>query len=115
MTNFSFYSNENFALDMVKQKQKLPSSRTLAESLEISRITVAQSYEQLTSEGYLETQPGSGTYVCSQLPDHWLPNQAKERSPQNDSQLLSSLSDYGRRLYRKLPKFDFSNRSHNLL
>ena len=84
----------------LKPKQKLPSSRTLAESLEISRITVTQSYDQLTSEGYLETQPGSGTYVCSQLPDHWLTNQAKERSPQNDSQLLSSLSDYGRSLIK---------------
>ncbi len=84
----------------LKPKQKLPSSRTLAESLGISRIIVTQSYEQLTSEGYLETLKGSGTYVCSQLPDHWLTNQAKERSPQNNSQLLSSLSDYGRSLIK---------------
>ncbi|MBE9167744.1 PLP-dependent aminotransferase family protein [Pleurocapsales cyanobacterium LEGE 06147] len=84
----------------LKQEQKLPSSRTLAESLGISRITVTQSYEQLTSEGYLETRKGSGSYVCSQLPDEWLSIQLKERSPQNNSQFLSLLSDYGRSLIK---------------
>ncbi len=84
----------------LKPEQKLPSSRTLAELLGISRITVTQSYEQLTSKGYLETQPGSGTYVCSQLPDDWLQTQPKERSPQDNFQFLSSLSDYGHSLIK---------------
>ncbi|MGF1492575.1 MAG: PLP-dependent aminotransferase family protein [Microcoleaceae cyanobacterium] len=53
----------------LKPCQKLPPSRVLAKSLEISRATVTQSYEQLLSEGYLETRCGSGTFVCSQLPD----------------------------------------------
>ncbi|MBE9046567.1 PLP-dependent aminotransferase family protein [Pleurocapsales cyanobacterium LEGE 10410] len=52
--------------------QKLPSSRSLAKSLMISRSTVTQSYEQLESEGYLETRRGSGTYVCQQIPERWL-------------------------------------------
>ena len=84
----------------LKPEQKLPSSRTLAESLGISRITVTQSYDQLISEGYLETRKGSGTYVCSQLPDEWLLNRPKEHFPQNNSQLLSSLTDYGRSLIK---------------
>ena len=42
----------------LKPEQKLPSSRTLAESLGISRITVTQCYDQLTGEGYLETSKG---------------------------------------------------------
>lgn len=55
-----------------KPNQKLPSSRSLAKSLNISRSTVTQSYEQLESEGYLETRCGSGTYVCDRIPDEWL-------------------------------------------
>ncbi|MGL6341766.1 MAG: GntR family transcriptional regulator, partial [Waterburya sp.] len=43
----------------LKPNQKLPSSRSLAKSLNISRSTVTQSYEQLESEGYLETRLGS--------------------------------------------------------
>jgi GntR family transcriptional regulator / MocR family aminotransferase len=53
-------------------RQKLPSTRSLAQSLEISRSTVTQSYEQLLSEGYLETIVGSGTFVGAQLPDDLL-------------------------------------------
>ncbi len=49
--------------------QRLPSTRSLSQSLSISRTTVTQGYEQLLSEGYLETQHGSGTFVCRQLPD----------------------------------------------
>jgi len=49
--------------------EKIPSTRFLAKSLSISRFTVTTSYEQLLSEGYLETVTGSGTFVCKQLPD----------------------------------------------
>jgi GntR family transcriptional regulator / MocR family aminotransferase len=53
-------------------KHRVPSSRTLSQSLGISRTTVTISYEQLKSEGYIETIIGSGTFVCSQLPDDLL-------------------------------------------
>ena len=62
----------------LKPNRKLPSSRSLAKSLTISRSTVTQSYEQLESEGYLETRQGSGTYVCHQIPDEWLKSQPIE-------------------------------------
>jgi GntR family transcriptional regulator / MocR family aminotransferase len=52
--------------------RRIPSTRFLAKSLGISRTTVTQSYEQLLSEGYLETVAGSGTFVCTQLPDELL-------------------------------------------
>lgn len=45
--------------------EKLPSSRYLAESLQISRTTVDMAYGQLVSEGYLETRPRRGYYVCA--------------------------------------------------
>lgn len=53
-------------------RQRIPSTRSLAKSLSISRTTVTSCYEQLLSEGYLETIVGSGTYVCAQLPDDLL-------------------------------------------
>jgi GntR family transcriptional regulator/MocR family aminotransferase len=56
----------------LKPNQKLPPSRALAKSLAISRATVTQSYEQLLSEGYFKARCGSGTFVCSQLPDAYL-------------------------------------------
>ena len=43
--------------------EKLPSTRILAENLQVSRSTVDLAYEQLVSEGYLEARPGSGYYV----------------------------------------------------
>ena len=56
----------------LKPNHKLPPSRMLAMSLKISRATVTQSYEQLLSEGYFEARRGSGTFVCTQLPDEYL-------------------------------------------
>lgn len=49
--------------------KRIPSTREMAKFLGVSRSTVTQSYDQLFSEGYLETIIGSGTYVCTQLPD----------------------------------------------
>jgi GntR family transcriptional regulator / MocR family aminotransferase len=53
--------------------ERLPSTRTLAQSLGISRGTVKLGYEQLLSEGYLETVTGSGTFICQQISDRSLP------------------------------------------
>ena len=44
--------------------EKLPSKRTLAEHLGISLITVENAYQLLKDEGYIETRPRSGYYVC---------------------------------------------------
>lgn len=49
--------------------QRLPSSRTLAKQLSVSRNTVAQAYAELEAEGYLSGRHGSGTYVSRELPD----------------------------------------------
>ena len=47
--------------------QHLPSTRELADSLSISRATVVKAYRRLLTEGILETQVGSGTYVRRDL------------------------------------------------
>jgi GntR family transcriptional regulator/MocR family aminotransferase len=44
--------------------QRLPSTRSLAKELIISRIPVQSAYEQLYTEGYLETFVGAGTCVA---------------------------------------------------
>ena len=49
--------------------QRLPSTRSLATELNISRITVVTAFEQLHAEGYLEGRIGSGTFVTSSIPD----------------------------------------------
>lgn len=45
---------------------RLPSSRGLAETLGISRMTVTLVYQELISQGYLETRPRSGVMVAAQ-------------------------------------------------
>ncbi len=50
-------------------QSKLPSTRGLAEDLKVARATVVEAYEQLLSEGYVETRKGSGTRVAAELPE----------------------------------------------
>jgi GntR family transcriptional regulator/MocR family aminotransferase len=49
--------------------QRLPSTRSLAVELRISRISVLNAFEQLLAEGYFESRVGSGTFVAGALPD----------------------------------------------
>jgi GntR family transcriptional regulator / MocR family aminotransferase len=49
--------------------QRLPSTRSMAAELQISRLSVFNAYEQLHSEGYLEAFAGSGTCVARTIPD----------------------------------------------
>jgi GntR family transcriptional regulator/MocR family aminotransferase len=44
--------------------ERLPPTRKLAQELGISRNVIINVYEQLVSEGYLESREGSGTYVA---------------------------------------------------
>ena len=81
----------------LQPNQKLPSTRWLAQSLGISRSTVTQSYEQLFSEGYLDTKTGSGTFVSAKLPDDLVTTQPLESAYQS-STLKIELSIYGDRV-----------------
>ena len=51
---------------------RIPSSRMLSEELRVSRNTVLSAFEKLTSEGYLDSRIGGGTYVAPMLPDEAL-------------------------------------------
>jgi GntR family transcriptional regulator/MocR family aminotransferase len=78
-------------------RQRLPSTRALAQSLGVSRATATQSYDQLLSEGYLQTVVGSGTYVGDQLPEALLHAPGTEPVPSESPSSLM-LSAYGQRL-----------------
>src|SRR6202789_1119553 len=56
--------------------QRVPSTRSLAAELQISRIPVLNAYEQLLAEGYFETFVGAGTCVARSIPDDTLSPQA---------------------------------------
>lgn len=75
---------------IVKQElqngEKLPSTRGLAASLGVSRNTVDTAYYQLVAEGYIDTAPKSGFYVCDlELPDHGMELSPPPESPAADT------------------------------
>ena len=53
----------------IPSRSRIPSSRSLAAQLGISRMTVVNAYDQLFAEGYLEGRIGVGTFVAGELPD----------------------------------------------
>jgi GntR family transcriptional regulator / MocR family aminotransferase len=71
---------------------RLPPTRALAGELGVARQTIVLAYERLSSEGYVRTRIGSGTYVSSDLPDS-----APSPSPPPRT-AASALSERGRRL-----------------
>lgn len=59
----------NFIKKEIRERQiapgeRLPSSRMLSRNLRVSRSTVELAYAQLLSEGYIESLPCKGYYVC---------------------------------------------------
>jgi GntR family transcriptional regulator/MocR family aminotransferase len=46
----------------------LPPTRELARRLDVARNTVGVAYDRLTSEGFLESRVGTGTFVCASGP-----------------------------------------------
>ncbi len=60
--------------------QRVPSTRSLAMELKVSRIPVLGAYEQLQAEGYLETFTGAGTCVARALPEA-LARPVRQRKP----------------------------------
>ena len=53
----------------LKVGQQLPSQRDLAEYLDLGRNTVLRSYDELLSQGYLQSATGMGTFVSDNIPN----------------------------------------------
>lgn len=66
----------------IRAAERLPSTRTLATDLGISRNTVVAAIDRLIAEGYLEARIGSGTYVCRTLPDDAMAPAVRLAQPQ---------------------------------
>jgi GntR family transcriptional regulator/MocR family aminotransferase len=65
----------------LRPKEQVPSTRTLASELGVSRIPVLNAYAQLLAEGYFESHVGAGTVVSSTLPDQVTVPQRHAASP----------------------------------
>ncbi len=83
--------------------ERLPSTRALAEYLQISRSTVDFAYEQLVSEGYIEAKPHRGFFVCmlEELPEGSgqenpvIPEREKRRQEERESAVIYDFSPNG--------------------
>jgi len=52
----------------LRSGDRLPSSRELSRQLDIARKTVLAAYLELSAEGWIDSRPGSRTYVAQELP-----------------------------------------------
>ncbi|MDF9866638.1 GntR family transcriptional regulator [Bacilli bacterium PM5-3] len=52
-----------------KEHDKLPSIRTLSQSLSINHNTVNRAYLELEHKGYVYSKPGMGMFVCENIDD----------------------------------------------
>lgn len=83
--------------------ERLPSTRALAEYLQISRSTVDFAYEQLVSEGYIEAKPHRGFFVCmlEELPEGSgqenpvIPEREKQGQEERESAVMYDFSPNG--------------------
>jgi GntR family transcriptional regulator / MocR family aminotransferase len=60
----------------IKKGTRLPSTRSLAIELGVSRNTVLNAYDQLAAEGYLEQVAGTGTFVTQFLPEDFIESES---------------------------------------
>jgi GntR family transcriptional regulator / MocR family aminotransferase len=56
---------EQIRRGLLRPDETLPSTRDLAAQLHVSRNTVIYAYDRLVSEGYVESRPRSGVFVCA--------------------------------------------------
>jgi GntR family transcriptional regulator / MocR family aminotransferase len=82
--------------DDLQGKERLPSTRELANHLNVSRTVVVLAYEQLLAEGFVCGLAGSGTYVAEGL--------AAGRPNSRAGRANVRLSRFGRAVDRAAPK-----------
>jgi GntR family transcriptional regulator/MocR family aminotransferase len=84
---------------------RLPSTRTLAQELGLSRITVTDAFDQLFSEGCLEGKVGSGTYVAYGRNGRVLGRLADQKPTPRVPQRARLLSLRGKRMGKSLANY----------
>ena len=58
------YIRDEIVDGRISKGEKLPSTRLLSKNLGVSRSTAEMAYDQLFAEGYIESQPCRGYFVC---------------------------------------------------
>ncbi|MFC4598234.1 PLP-dependent aminotransferase family protein [Cohnella hongkongensis] len=107
-------------LGELKEGEKLPSTRELASSLQVSRTVVVEAYEQLLAEGYIEGRHGSGTFVSEgarlrldtpdapepepSFRDAWQPRSADDRERIDFRHGIPALDRFPRKLWGELAR-----------
>jgi GntR family transcriptional regulator/MocR family aminotransferase len=87
----------------LKAGNKLPPTRELANELGISRNTVVAAYDQLLSEGYIESHVGAGAWVTSALPEEMLQSRPLPARSTRGNPQRRAISKRGERLVSALP------------
>lgn len=77
------YIKQEILKGTIKPETKLPSKRKLANYLGISQNTIQTAYEQLCSEGYVESKPRKGLFVAN-IDDDLLDSLIHETKLNND-------------------------------
>lgn len=88
---------------------KLPSSRVLAEMMSISRNSVLAALERLCDEGYLRTQPSSGTYVADIIPDQLIQTQHHSQPIKDCATVTLNINPHIATLLSDWPQQNWSN------
>ncbi len=84
----------------IRPGSRVPSTRTMARELLLSRNVVMIAYEQLLAEGYLVARAGSGTFVAFELPQRFTIVRADTGEGKSTGQKPVRFSAYVRRMSR---------------
>lgn len=76
------------------QGEKLPSTRVLAEYLQVSRSTIDFAYGQLLAEGYIESQPHRGYYVCRMEELYRIQTEPSRKAERKEASSVSYTYDF---------------------
>ncbi|MGA7292768.1 MAG: PLP-dependent aminotransferase family protein [Terriglobales bacterium] len=77
---------------------RLPATRDLARQYGLARGTIVNAFDQLGSEGYIEGNVGSGTFVTRMLPERMLHvTSESDKKPRPQRKRRLRISDYTRR------------------
>ena len=84
------YIKTEIRVGRLRAGSRLPSTRTLADNLHVSRSTTQLAYEQLLSEGYIEALPCRGYFVCQieelvEVKYHGVPEEKEEKQEENEN------------------------------
>ncbi len=74
--------------------ERLPSTRFLAEYLQVSRSTVDLAYGQLLSEGYIESRPYKGFFVCQMEELYDLQNTMEQTTADGEEEPMQFRYDF---------------------